>query len=136
MAEDAIAELRSMPKTKRKTERYNELLLATLMMQQSWAEAADTAQWLCGKNEKETAYFIHAAYCMHETGDTLAALRFLMNGPKSLLDEPLYHYNMACYHAMLDQPEPALYALRRSFELDPELREVAENDEDLDSLEF
>lgn len=136
MAEDALLELKSMSAAKQKTERYNELLLAAQMMHGAWKDAAETAQWLCKKDDSENSYFIHAAFCLHESGDTKAALNFLMDGPKPLRKEPLFHYNLACYHAMLDQPVSAMKFLKKSFKLDPDLVKVAEKDKDLEGLVF
>ena len=78
---------------------------------------------------------MQAAYCLHETGDTLAARDWLLRGPGELLREPLFHYNIACYHAVLGDREGALRHLARAFEMDPSLRGIAAGDEDLESLE-
>ncbi len=136
MPDEAIRELDGMSSVKKKTERHAELLLAAQMMQQEWNQAVDTAKRLCNINEAECGYFIHAAFCMHEVGDTLGAMRHLLAGPRALMKEPLYHYNLACYHAVLDQFEPAQYSLSMAFELDENLREVAKKDKDLAGLEF
>ncbi len=134
MAEDALVQLRNMPTSEHGSEPYKKLLLATQMMMMHWNPAASTARELCQINAREKAYFIHAAFCLHETGDTLAALRQLLAGPKSLLSDALYHYNLACYHAVLGNLTDAKTCLNQSFKLDPELRETAVDDEDLVDL--
>lgn len=134
MAEDALIELRNMSARDQDSERYKELLLATQMMLKHWKSAALTAQDLCKINAKEKSYFIHAAFCLHESGDTLAALRQLLAGPKSLLTDPLYHYNLACYHSVLGNLTDARSYLDRSFKLDPELAQTAADDVDLKNL--
>lgn len=134
MAEDALVELRNMPARKHDSERYKELLLATQMMLKHWNSAAATAKELCKINGKEKSYFIHAAFCLHETGDTLAALRQLLSGPKILLGDPLYYYNLACYQAVLGNLIDARKCLDKSFKLDPELEYTAQDDDDLKNL--
>lgn len=134
MAEDAFVELRNMPTSEQDSERYKELLLATQMMLEQWDPAATTALELCLINAKEKSYFIHAAFCLHETGDTLAALRQLLQGPKVLLSDPLYHYNLACYHAVLGNLADARNCLDESFQLDPDLEKTAKDDNDLRNL--
>jgi predicted Zn-dependent protease len=134
MAEDALVELRNMPTREQNSERYKELLLATQMMLKHWNSAAATAQELCKMDGKEKSYFIHAAFCLHETGETLAALRQLLSGPKSLVNDSLYHYNLACYHAVLGNLTDARSCLDKSFKLDPELEKTASEDDDLKSL--
>jgi hypothetical protein len=44
------------------------------------------------------------------------------------------HYNMACHFALSGQSEPALESLRKSLQLNPGLREWANQDSDLTSL--
>lgn len=134
MAEDALIELRNMPARDQQSERYKELLLATQMMLKHWKSGAVTAQDLCKANAKEKSYFIHAAFCLHESGDTLAALLQLLAGPKSLLKDSLYHYNLACYHSVLGNLTDARSCLDKSFKLDPDLQMTAEDDVDLKNL--
>lgn len=134
MAEDALIELRNISSKEHHSERYKELLLATQMMLRLWNPAVITAKELCKINAKEKAYFIHAAFCLHETGDTLEALRQLLAGPKALLSDPLYHYNLACYHAVLGNLTDARACLKKSIELDPNLEKTAPEDKDLQSL--
>lgn len=136
MADEALSELEGMSVVRKKTERYGELLLATQMMLKDWSDAADTAQRLCVMNSKETGYFIHAAFCLHEIGDTEGAMRRLMSGPRELMKDALYHYNLACYQAVLGDLEMAGSSLSRSFELDAKLRAVAMEDEDLVGVRF
>ena len=63
--------------------------------------AADTARLLCLKVPETPEFFLQAAFCLHETGDTLAARDWLLRGPKALIKDPLFQYNMACYLAVL-----------------------------------
>ena len=134
MVDDAIAELEQVPSTKKKTERYSELLLAAQMMQQDWNKAAETARILCKMSPKSGIYYIHGAFSLHEIGDTQAALQLLMQGPKSLLSDPLYHYNSACYHAILGNTPPAINFLKKAIELDADLWMVAQEDDDLKNI--
>lgn len=134
MPEDALAELHNTPKEKQGTERYKELLLATQMMLEHWTPAAETARELCKINIKEKSYFIHAAFCLHEIGNTLEALRQLLMGPPVLLGDPLYHYNLACYHSVLGNLKDAQGCLNQAFKLDPDLEELAPKDKDLKPL--
>jgi len=43
-------------------------------------------------------------------------------------------YNLACFYALSDQPDPAVEKLRRAFELNPWLIDWSKEDSDLDSL--
>lgn len=131
---DALCELSRLPTGERDTPAALRLRLAAQMEQETWNAAADTARLLCLKRPREVAAFLHAAYCLHETGDTLAARDWLLRGPRELLAEPLFHYNMACYQAVLGEACQARHHLTRALELDPALETAASVDADLDSL--
>ncbi|MFC4993300.1 TPR end-of-group domain-containing protein [Rubritalea tangerina] len=134
MPGEAMHELVQLPRGVREKFHAKELELAAEMMQKHWNRGADLARELCQLKPHKRAYFLHAAFCLHETGDTLAAKSFLMSGPKSLMKDALFHYNMACYSAVLEDPVEAQRYLRQAFELDPSLRETAKTDKDLVSI--
>ena len=134
MPQEALEEIKSLDSSIRTQQEVLDLALAAEMMLEDWNAAAATAGLLCNIDPNQSRYFIHAAYCLHEVGDTEKAKQLLLSGPKELLDEPLFHYNMACYLATLNQPKNALHYLNKSFELDETLREVAANDSDLKEL--
>ena len=134
MLEDAFIELRNIPTDQQNSERYKELLLATEMMLKHWESAAATAKELCKINPNEKSYFIHAAFCLHEIAETRLALQHLLSGPSSLHNDPLYHYNLACYHAVLGSETDAHNCLSIAFSLDPELKATAVEDKDLRSI--
>lgn len=111
-----------------------ELRLLAEMESRRWNAAADTGRLLCIKEPKEARFFIHAAYCLHETGDTLAARDWLLKGPATLIEDPLFHYNIACYLAVLGDRKRAESHLERAFEMDSSLRQTAQEDTDLAAL--
>lgn len=132
--DEALRELDSLGPTERMRKQALELRLVAQMKAAHWNAGVDTARLLCMREPKEARFFIHAAYCLHETGDTVAARNFLMTGPSNLIDEPLFHYNIACYHAVLGQPKQARSHLSRAFSMDDALRDIASKDSDLESL--
>ena len=136
MPSDAIEEIAKLPSRVRRDIHASELELAAEMMLKHWNRGSDLAQELCDKRPTKKSYFLHAAYCLHETGDTLAAKKFLMAGPKSLLQDGLFHYNMGCYSAVLGDPEEAKRYVDVAIELDPKLEETASEDPDLLGLGY
>ena len=136
MADEAMVELEEMSAVKKKTERYAELLLTAQMMLKHWGSASVTAAKLCERNSEKWVYFIHSAYCLHEVGDTERAMQVLESGPKELRKQALYHYNMACYYAVLEEPSIARSFLREALRLDNDLLKVAEEDPDLVGVDF
>lgn len=131
---ETLYELRSLPLSLQLRPEALHLRLRAEMELQRWNHAADTGRLLCLKVPESPEYFLQAAYCLHETGDTLAARDWLLRGPKVLMKNPLFHYNLACYLAVLGERRRARGHLRRAFLLDASLREAARKDADLASL--
>jgi Flp pilus assembly protein TadD len=134
LPEEALSELTALSARERMRRHALELRLLAEMEAERWNAAADTGRLLCMKEPKEPRFFIHAAYCLHETGDTLAARDWLMKGPAALMGDPLFHYNLACYLAVLGERKRAKSHLNRAFELDETLKETAQADTDLEAL--
>ena len=70
----------------------------------------------------------HAAY---ERGDAGAAADLLAPAAG---DEPGALYNLACYESLAGRRDDALAHLRRSIELDPSFRALAQDDADFDAI--
>lgn len=134
LPEEALSELASLSARDRMRRHALELRLIAEMESGRWNAAADTGRLLCMKEPKEARFFIHAAYCLHETGDTLAAHDWLLRGPATLIEDPLFHYNIACYLAVLGDRKRAESHLERAFEMDASLRVSAQEDTDLAAL--
>ena len=77
-------------------------------------------------------YFGAAAHA--ERGAYDEAYEFAAQGLDDHPDHPSLHYNLACYAALAGRREPALEHLRRAVELDPQSREWAAEDPDLDPI--
>jgi tetratricopeptide (TPR) repeat protein len=111
-----------------------EISALCFMGEERWAEALPLTQKLCQMEPKEPGGYIHAAYCLHELGQTHEALDLLARGPVALKAKPVYYYNVGCYMAKLGQKDQALKLLEQSFEMDGSLRSYAKKDPDLASL--
>ncbi|BCX48489.1 hypothetical protein HAHE_23970 [Haloferula helveola] len=134
LPEEALQELEGLTARDRMRRQALELKLVAQMKAGRWNAGADTGRLLCMREPKEPRFFIHAAYCLHETGDTVAARNWLMTGPSALIEDPLFHYNIACYHAVLGERKQARSHLRRAFSMDASLRRRAREDDDLTVL--
>lgn len=132
---EALRELAELPAKLQMRREALELKLVAQMTGQSWNSASDTARLLCLKDPEEPLFFLRAAYCLHETGDTLAACNWLLRGPKSLIDMAVFHYNIACYLWTLGEEERARSHLRRAIRMDRSFLDAAKDDGDLDGLD-
>jgi hypothetical protein len=136
LADEALAELATLPAEARGHRVALEMTLAAQMSKQAWNSAADTARLLCLKAADEPLFFLRAAYCLHETGDTLAACNWLLRGPKALLGMAVFHYNIACYLWTLGHGSRARSHLEQAITMDHSLRETARTDRDLAGIGY
>jgi len=136
IADEALVELESLPTDARTQRAALELKLAAQMINQSWNSAADTARLLCLKASDEPVFFLRAAFCLHETGDTLAACNWLLRGPKTLFEMAVFHYNLACYLWTLGEAKRARSHLRQAITMDESFREAAREDRDLAGIDL
>ncbi len=134
MFEDGLKELDRLPEEEREQPAAIEMRLIILMQGKRWKEALGAGRKLTQVAPDKNTGFIHAAFCLHEMGDTKAARELLLGGPESLHHEPVYHYNLACYECVLGNLEEARQHFERSVQLDKKFKEYAKTDPDLAPL--
>lgn len=108
--------------------------LSVLMHRKSWPEAVEAGLMGCAAVPGRAGFFIHTAFCLHEMGRTEEAHLLLLSGPAALRREPLFHYNISCYLAVLGKAGEARQHLAEAFRLDESLRTFARTDRDLKGL--
>ena len=111
-----------------------ELRLLVLLKAQSWEAAIAVGRDLCADAPERDAAWIHTAFACHEMGRTHEARDLLLAAPDSVRDDPLFHYNLGCYLAVLGEARDAEVSLRLAFRRDPALKHFARTDPDLRSL--
>lgn len=134
MPVDALAELDSMPSEDRDVESALQLRLFISMKSHKWEESLRICERLRQIYPEAVSGYIHGAFCLHERGQTDAALNLLLSGPSSLAEEATYFYNLACYSAVLGDLEGAADYAQRSFAMDDKFRDIAKLDPDLSEL--
>ena len=131
LADEALCELQALPPEVQRLRAALELTLAAQMDREMWNPASETARLLCLKAEDEPEFFLRAAFCLHETGDTLAACNQLLRGPKTLFEMAIFHYNLACYLWTLGETDRARSHLKQAIAMDDSYLESAREDRDL-----
>jgi hypothetical protein len=131
LADEALAELDGLSHEELRCREALEIKLCAQMESGAWNPASETARLLCLKVTDEPVFFLQAAFCLHETGDTLAARNWLLKGPKSLFDMAVFHYNLACYLWILGDGKAARDHLGKAIAMDESFRETARGDRDL-----
>ena len=131
MQTEALAELDRLPPENQERAEAFRMRISIWLKMEDWARALKLSSRMCDLYPGESFGFIHKAFCLHELGATAEAKQTLLEGPASLLEEPIYYYNLGCYDAVLGNLESAQAYLRASFRLDKSLRELAKSDPDL-----
>ena len=131
LADEALYELQTLPPEVQRLRAALELTLTAQMDREMWNPASETARLLCLKAEDEPEFFLRAAFCLHETGDTLAACNQLLRGPKTLFEMAIFHYNLACYLWTLGEADRARSHLKQAIAMDDSYLESAREDRDL-----
>lgn len=108
--------------------------LSLAMGQAAWAAAAALARTLSEREPGEVAHRVHLAYSVRRAESISAAREILLQARESFPDEPILHFNLACYECRLGNLPAAREHLRRARELSPPCRELALQDDDLESL--
>jgi tetratricopeptide (TPR) repeat protein len=134
MTDEALAELERVPEEDCDHEDVAQLRVYVLMRARRWDDALVSCEALRAARPELSLGYIHGAFCLHELGRTAEAMELLQQGPASLLREPVYFYNLGCYHAVLGNPEDAQSYLQMSFNMDEKFREIARYDPDLEGV--
>jgi predicted Zn-dependent protease len=134
MFDEALQELGTLPSDAQQDPLVIEMRLTVLMQAKRWKAALATGKELTRIAPDKTMGYIHSAFCLHELGKTEEARQILLNGPALLHDEPVFHYNLACYECMLGNLDCARSHLERSVQLDKKFRDYAKSDPDLQAL--
>jgi len=134
MFEEALAELESVPAAQHGEMRILQARMFLLLQFKQFRGALEVSRQLCTDHPEQPVGFIHAAFCLHELGQTAEARDILISGPQALLEEATYYYNLACYNAVLGETQQALAYLRTSFKMNKKFREIAEHDPDLSAI--
>ncbi|MBV9998405.1 MAG: hypothetical protein JO015_04740 [Verrucomicrobia bacterium] len=131
MQNEALAELDRLPPENQDRAETLRMRVSIWLQMENWARALELSSRICELFPSESFGFIHKAFCLHELGATANAKQTLLDGPASLLEEPIYYYNLGCYDAVLGNVESAQAYLRASFRLDKAFRDLAKGDPDL-----
>jgi predicted Zn-dependent protease len=134
MLEDALAQLNQLDAENQERVEILRMRIDILMRKKDWKVALQLSLRYCAANPNQPYGYVHTAFCLHELDRTSEAKQTLLDGPASLLDEPVYYYNLACYDTVLGNLDQAKAYLRASFRLDKSFRELARNDPDLKQI--
>jgi tetratricopeptide (TPR) repeat protein len=82
----------------------------------------------------DTRVALALGWCYKRTNRLAQAIDALQRALLNHSDDPLLHYNLACYWSLAGNSSKAVDALTSALELDPELRSLIAEESDFDQL--
>ncbi|MEN0111593.1 MAG: hypothetical protein AAF805_12810, partial [Planctomycetota bacterium] len=73
-------------------------------------------------------------WCYKRAGSLADAIASLESALRFTPDDALLSYNLACYYSLAGRRLDALRRLKRSFDLDPQFRQLVANESDFDPM--
>ena len=101
---------------------------------EKWELMQTVAGRLAAHDPDNAQWSISLAFATRRAQSIEAARRILLEAVERLPDEPILHYNLACYECQLGELEVAKARLAHAFRLEPECRRMALDDDDLAPL--
>lgn len=133
-AGEAYSELESLTPEQRHLPIVLECKISIYIHSKDWEAALGICHHLIKEYPERPNAHIHAAYCLHELGQTKEAKKTLLAGPDRLQETALFWYNMACYETQLGNLAKAKSLLQECFNRDQTYKESAAVDPDLAPL--
>jgi len=134
LLDDASLELENIPPELRSHSDVFGLRVSIYMAAKKWEEAATVAEHLTKREPDISQHWISYAYATRRAESIPKAEAILLNALKSHPQEPMVHYNLACYAAQTGRTKEAKERLKSAISLDESYRAIAFDDLDLKSL--
>lgn len=99
-----------------------------------WERMRIVAKSLTNHDPDEAQWSISLAYATRRAESIDATKVILLEAVERHPKAPMLHYNLACYECQLGDVEVAKTRLQHAFKLEPRLRLIAMEDEDLEAV--
>lgn len=135
MLADAARELAGIPREDDADRDVLEARLDLATQRRSWKTAVRLGEQLATRYPEIEAGWIGWAYALRELQQVEEARAVLLEAePRHGKKSALLHFNLACYYALLGEPDNARERLERACKLDVRFKDDALTDPDLASL--
>ncbi len=99
-----------------------------------YREALKPLEIAASLKPSDTRVALALGWCYKRTNRLAQAIDSLQRALRTHADEPLLHYNLACYWSLAGNSAKALDALSTALDLDPDLRSLIAEESDFDQL--
>ena len=134
MAREALAELDTLiPQDQVRTETL-ELRAVLLQQLEQWEQAAQTYCTLCSRPGAPVERFIAWGCCLYELNRVKQCREVLLAAPDEARQNGLWCFHLACYESILGNKEVARRWAQESLRLDPQLKRMVAQNENISPL--
>ena len=134
MVKEAREELDKIPELLRSHPGVGQIELRLAIASNRWPVAEKLARELCAAFPDEPGYWIQLAYAVRRASTIVHARKILLEIQPRFSSVAVIPFNLACYECQLGHADEAKKYLRSAIELDPQCREMALEDPDLEIL--
>ncbi len=134
LAAEALAELDSLPAADRGRMESLELRAVVLQQLRRWEEAVQTYASLCRHPGAPVDRFIAWGCCLYELNRVAECREALLKAPVEAREHGLWNFHLACYESILGNQAEARRLIRRCLTVEPQLRRMATQNENLAPL--
>lgn len=134
MYQDAYTELEELPAHEKTAREVLELKVEILHKLESWNLAREVSKFLSDTSPENSQYVIWKAYATRRISGIREAEKVLLGAIVAHENDPIIHYNLACYAAQLGRIDEAKTSLTKAIEIDPNVRQMILDDPDLEPL--
>lgn len=131
---EALRELDALPEADRHRTETLELRAVLLQQLGRWEEAGATYEVLCRQDGACAERFIAWGCCLYEQNRISEARAAPLAAPDGARQNGLWNFHLACYESLLGNPDEARRLVRRSLEIEPRLRSLADGNSHLAPL--
>lgn len=83
---------------------------------------------------RDVSLYVGMGWCHKRKGDLPKAIDSLRAAFRAGLREPILHYNLSCYYALLGERRKSFQTLEKAISEDPRFRELAREERDFDPI--
>jgi predicted Zn-dependent protease len=134
LAEDANDAIERIPPAMKVSKTVLRLRVDIYLAAGAWEHMREVAAFLVRQWPNEPEHRISLAHATRQCRSIMEAEAVLLDGVELHRDEPIIHFNLACYAAQLGNLTAARVRLACAIALDPDVRLMALDDPDLDPL--
>lgn len=134
MFQDSYDELEKLPPELKTTREVLSIKADILTKLESWKLLREVSRFLVKMWPNDPQHLISHAFATRRSISIVEAEKILLEAVSFHADEPIVHFNLACYAAQQARLEKAAQHLGEAIKLDPQVRKMALDDKDLEPL--